>query len=109
MFAELHAHCEYSNLRLPDSNIKINKLINHAHKIGLSGVAITDHECISGHIKAIQEAKKIRETSPDFKVVLGNEIYLINEDDYQNTDKFWHFLLLAKDKEIIPAIENNIP
>lgn len=97
MFSELHSHTEMSDMRLPDCTNKIDKLIKHAEKMGLSAVAVTDHECLSGHIKAIQQAKKINEVNPDFKVILGNEIYLINEDDYQSTDKFWHFILLAKD------------
>lgn len=97
MFSELHAHSEYSSLRFLDSTVKIGALIDYALKIGLSGVAVTDHECLSGHIKALQHYKEIKDEHPDFKLILGNEIYLINESDYQNTDKFFHFILLAKD------------
>lgn len=68
-------------------------------EIGLKGVAITDHECLSAHIEAIQHYKKMAEKHPQFKLILGNEIYLINEGDYQNTSQFFHFLLLAKDLE----------
>lgn len=98
-FSELHAHDEYSNVRLIDSTVKLTTLIDTAFEIGLKGVAITDHECLSGHIKAIKHYKQNEEKYKDFKIVLGNEIYLINEDDYQNTNKFFHFILLAKDKK----------
>ena len=53
-------------------------MVKQAHKQGSNAIAITDHECISGHIKALQQGKKIREENPDFKVLLGNEIYLTN-------------------------------
>lgn len=98
MYAELHTHSDIgSNVRLIDSTCTINKLIDTAVEYGFKGIAITDHESLSAHIKAIKKAQQIRSECPDFKLVLGNEIYLINETDYQNTDKFFHFLLLAKD------------
>ena len=98
MFAELHTHSEYSNVRLIDSTIKIENLIDHAIDMGLCGIAITDHECLSSHVKAIRHYKKKVESNDNFKLILGNEIYLINDDDYQNTTRFPHFILLAKDK-----------
>jgi len=98
-FYEHHFHTEYSNLRLSDSLNKLTNSIDYAIKLGLSGVTITDHECLSGHIKAIQHRKKLREKGiTDFKISLGNEIYLIDEEDYKETNTFYHFLLIAKDK-----------
>ena len=98
MFCELHCHTDKgSNTRLIDSTVKVTQAIDHAINIGLSGVAITDHESLSSHIQAIQYYKSIREKHPDFKLILGNEIYLIHQDNYKNTDKFFHFVLLAKD------------
>ena len=98
MFAELHTHCDVgSNLRLIDATCTVEASINKAVELGFAGMAITDHEALSAHIKAIQTVKKIREQRPDFRLVLGNEIYLIGTDDYKNTNKFWHFILLAKD------------
>lgn len=32
---------------------KEDTLIDYAIELGLSGIAITDHECIGGHIKAM--------------------------------------------------------
>lgn len=98
-FYEHHCHTEYSNLRLTDSLNGLINTIDYAREIGLKGITISDHDCLSGHIKAIQYRKKIRAQGSDFKISLGNEIYLIDEKDYQNTDKFFHFLLIAKDKK----------
>lgn len=108
-----------SNIRMLDCIIKEDKLIDYALELGLTGVAITDHESVSGYIKALKymkslksKAKKILETEPNdkwanrvknFKLVLGNEIYLCRDNlsaknFIKGEDKFWHFILLAKDK-----------
>ena len=62
-----------------DSINKPKDLIDTAIKLGLSGIAITDHECLSAHMEVNQYAKKIKEKYPDFKIALGNEIYLVDE------------------------------
>lgn len=72
-----------------------DKLIDKAIEFGLSGIAITDHECLSAHMEVNQYAKKLRETHPDFTVALGNEIYLTDTRD--NGQKYYHFILIAKD------------
>lgn len=97
MYAELHVHTHHSNHRLPDCIIKTEDAIQYAFDLGLKAVSITDHECLSGHIKAIQLNKKLQEINPDFKVILGNEIYLIKSLDKEEKKKYYHFLLLAKD------------
>lgn len=97
MYSELHCHTEYSNLRLPDCDSKVKDVVNTAFDMGYKAVAITDHECISGHIKALQEGKKLKERREDFKVILGNEIYLIDSLEKEPKKKYYHFLLLAKD------------
>lgn len=103
----LHCHSDYSNIRLIDCINKIPRLIKRAVELGNSGIAITDHESVSGHVKAIQTVKNGKEngTIPkDFKLILGNEVYLVNSleevrDNYQpKVTKFWHFILLAKDE-----------
>lgn len=78
--AELHWHQDYSNIRLPDSTNTIKKSILKANEMGLAGMAITDHESLGGHVKAIQTVealKKEGKIEKDFKLVLGNEIYLV--------------------------------
>ena len=94
---EVHSHTHYSNIRLLDSINRPEKLIERAQKIGLAGIAITDHECLSSSIEVNILAKKLREENPDFKIALGNEIYLT--DTRENGIRYWHFILIAKDKE----------
>ena len=98
----LHNHTMYSNLRLRDCIIRENELINYALELGHEVVAITDHESISNAIKVEKYYKKIKKENPNFKVILGNEIYLcrngLNSQNFiPKQDKYYHFVLLAKD------------
>ena len=112
----LHNHTDYSNIRLLDSINRVEDLVDTALELNYSGIAITDHEFIGSHHKAIkyvEEGKKIDEETglskipQDFKLILGNEIYLVEDakwcqDNYYNKDvevKFLHYLLLAKNKD----------
>ena len=91
----IHNHTYYSNIRLLDSINRPIDLIDKAIELGLSGIAITDHECLSAHMEVNQYAKKIKEKYPDFLIALGNEIYLVNKRE--PGQKYFHFLLIAKD------------
>lgn len=98
----LHNHTDYSNLRLRDCINKLDNLISYAGELGHEVVAITDHESISGWVKAEKTANKIKEKYPNLKVILGNEIYLcrngLNADNFnKDNDRYYHFILLAKD------------
>ena len=93
---EVHSHSEYSNIRLLDCINKVTDLIDRAVEIGLSGIALTDHECLSGHPEANFYAQKILEKHPNFKVALGNEIYLT--PNREMGQKYYHFILIAKNK-----------
>ena len=90
-----HNHTVYSNLRLIDCINKPKALIDKAIQLGLSGIAITDHEALCCHIEVNQYAKKLQEINPDFTIALGNEIYLI--DQRFGGQKYYHFILIAKD------------
>ena len=90
-----HNHTVYSNIRLIDSINSPEDLIDKAIELGLSGIAITDHECLSAHVRAEKYYKKILEKHPDFKLALGNEIYLTETRD--KNQKYYHFILIAKD------------
>ena len=94
---ECHSHTMYSNIRLLDSINRPDKLIERAIEIGLAGIAITDHESLSCHIEVNKIAAGLKESNPDFKIALGNEIYLT--DTRENGQKYWHFILIAKDAE----------
>lgn len=98
MYCSVHNHTQYSNLKLRDSINRIEHLVDKAIEYGFNGLAITDHEVISGHIEALEIQDKIKKTNPDFKVILGNEIYLIKQEDYKNNPRYWHFILLACDE-----------
>ena len=100
----LHNHTEYSNLRLRDAIIRPAELIDYAIELGHEVVAFTEHESVSNAIKIEKYYKKIKEKHPDFKVILGNEIYLcrdgLNGENFDRAnDKYYHFILLAKDIE----------
>ena len=86
----------YSNIRLLDCINRPIDLINKAVELGLSGIAITDHECLSAHMEVNQYAKKLKEKNPDFVIALGNEIYLV--DKRESGIKYNHFILIAKDE-----------
>lgn len=104
----IHAHADYSNLRVIDCINSIELLLETAVNVGYKGIALTDHESVSGHIEALQitkEMKKNKKMPEDFKIILGNEIYLVNSleevrDNYKSgVTKFPHFVLLACDPD----------
>lgn len=114
-----HNHSEISNalLGFPDVVARLNDLIQTAYDLGLNGIAITEHEGISSHIKAldyVSEAYKEHtvdgKTIPPkftrpFTLALGNEIYLMEEHEdlenreHWNTYPYYHFILTALDTE----------
>ena len=99
----LHNHTHTSNLRLRDCIIRENELIDYALELGHEVVAFTEHDSVSNVIKIEKYYKKIKEKNPNFKVILGNEIYLCRngltkENFVKGQDKFYHFVLLAKDQ-----------
>ena len=100
----LHNHRDYSNLRLRDSINTYKDLIDYAIKLGHEVIAFTEHESVSNAIKIEGYYKKIKAENPDFKVILGNEIYLVrdgltSENFQKEFDKYFHFILLARDLE----------
>lgn len=86
-----HCHTEMSNFRLLDCIVKLPDLIKRGKEIGLAGLAVTDHETIAQSIRVC----KLQKENPDFKIAIGNEIYLT--DVRQNGIKYWHQILIAKD------------
>lgn len=93
---EVHSHTHYSNLRLLDSINRPKNLINRAIELGLAGIAITDHECLSSHPEINFYQEEVQKEHPDFKIALGNEIYLTETRDMGQ--KYYHFILIAKNK-----------
>ena len=106
IFVHLHVHSEYSNIRILDSINKIEDMITYVNKLGNLAMAITDHECLSSHVKFLNTVEKLKSKEKihkDFKPILGNEIYLVDEETMyeemkeQGKTQFYHFLILAKD------------
>ena len=100
----LHNHTDYSNETLRDCINTVPGLIDLAINLGHECVAITDHETISSYIKAEKYYNKIKEQHPNFKLIRGNEIYLtrngLTANNYdKDKDRYFHFILLAKDIE----------
>ena len=73
-------------------------MLSRAQELGQSVVAFTDHETISSWVKIEKAAAKCE----GLKVIRGNEIYLcrngLNAQNFdREKDKYYHFILLAKD------------
>ena len=116
---ELHAHSDVSNIRLLDAISTVEDLILGAADMNLGGIAFTEHESCSSHVKAILKVRELKEIDEetglsripqDFKLILGNEIYLVDSleevrDNYESgVTKFPHFIILAKNKDGHEAI-----
>ena len=100
----LHNHTDMSNQRLRDAITRYDELIDYAIELGQEVIAFTEHETISNAVKIEKYYQKVKKENPNFKVILGNEIYLSKDDLSSDTytpgeDKFFHFVLLAKDAE----------
>lgn len=105
MFGELHVHTDRSNTRgFLDAINRVEDLIEYSHSLDHCGIAITDHDTIAVHMEAIEHMqglrKKDKEKWKDYKLILGNEIYLCSKLQIEEKQyKFYHFILLAKDAE----------
>lgn len=107
MYINLHTHTEYSNFITKDSTNRIPKVIEYVVKMGQNGYASTDHEFVGNHVKILSTVSQMKASGKipqDFKVILGNEIYLVDKQDMEEkiankeSVKFYHFILLAKDE-----------
>ena len=99
----IHNHTDIgSNHEFRDSINKVKDLINYAHSLGHKGICITDHESLSAHFKALDyyESKMDEDDWKDFKIGLGNEIYLCPEfitAENIGNNFYPHFILIALD------------
>lgn len=102
-YGSIHDHTDRSNFRIRDSINRLNELCWYAAKeLKHNFIAITDHETIATAIECQEIEQEIRKEFPNFKVIRGNEIYLcrngLSKENYiRGEDKFYHFILLAKD------------
>ncbi|GMA26230.1 error-prone DNA polymerase [Luteimicrobium album] len=67
-YAELHAHSAYSFL---DGANQPAELVGEAHRLGLSGLALTDHDGLYGVVKFAEAARRV-----GLPTVFGAELHL---------------------------------
>jgi predicted metal-dependent phosphoesterase TrpH len=66
MRLDIHAHSSHSN----DGSTAPDEILKHARKMGLTGIAITDHNDISGSLKLWKDNLDIK----DFIIIPGMEV-----------------------------------
>lgn len=104
-YFSIHCHSDRSNFRLRDATNKPEDLIKEAAKKGLSGICLTDHETLAGTLTFYKYWEDHKDELPkDFKVGIGDEIYLVEKDTLNLVEqnekvRYNHFLLLAKNQQ----------
>lgn len=93
--ASIHNHSYYSNIRLLDALSSPIDIVNRAIELNIDMIGISEHESLSSHIILNKYAAELKSDYPNFKIALGNEIYLTK--DRESGQKYYHFLLCAKD------------
>ncbi|WP_157426186.1 error-prone DNA polymerase [Agromyces salentinus] len=93
-YAELHAHSTYSFL---DGASAPEQLVEEAHRLGLTGLAITDHDGFYGVVRFAEAA----ESFPELETVFGAELSLgLSAPQMGAADpEGEHLLVLARQQE----------
>jgi DNA polymerase-3 subunit alpha len=90
----LHLHTEYSLL---DGACRLDRLVDKAHELKFSSLAITDHGAMHGAIEFYQAAR-----AKGIKPIIGCEVYVAPGSRLERKkvegDKYHHLGLLAKDE-----------
>ncbi|MFZ0169793.1 MAG: DNA polymerase III subunit alpha [Candidatus Dormiibacterota bacterium] len=93
-FAHLHTHSEYSLL---DGAARIKALVQRAHDLGQSAIAITDHGVLAGAIEFYEAATAVGVTP-----IIGCEVYVAARSHLQKEGRPdrdpYHLILLARDQ-----------
>ena len=95
-FVHLHLHTEYSLL---DGACRLDRLVEKAHDLKFSSLAITDHGAIYGVVDFYKEARE-----KGIKPIIGCEVYvapgsrLEKKSATGGRDVYNHLVLLAKDE-----------
>lgn len=101
----IHNHTSKSNLRLRDSINKPEEMIEYAYNLGLPGLCLTEHASLSSHVETQKFLDANKEKYKDFKIGYGNEVYLVDKEktkyakENNESMKFYHFILLAKNND----------
>lgn len=69
-------------------------IIDKAIELNINMIGISEHESLSSHIRINKYAQSLKEQYPDFKVALGNEIYLTQTRN--KGQQYYHSLLVGK-------------
>ena len=95
-FVHLHLHTEYSLL---DGACRLDRLVDKAHDLKFSSLAITDHGVLYGAIEFFQKARE-----KGIKPIIGCEVYVAPGSRLEKKtgsgggrDIYNHLVLLAKD------------
>lgn len=89
-YFSMHNHTEFS---FKDGIGHVEEMLEYANKIGLSGIAFTEHGNCFSHPYANLYSKKY----PNLKVVLGVEFYeAFNAKVKDKDSKYFHLIALAK-------------
>lgn len=101
-FTHLHVHSQYSLL---DGQASVKSLVNRAAKLGMRGLALTDHGNMFGIKDFFNTVKKVNADLDDdhkLKPILGCEMYVAREDLHDRNDKNdkgYHLIVLAKNEK----------
>ena len=79
---EVHSHTHYSNLRLLDCINRPKDLVKRALELGLSGIAITDHETLASHIELNIYQKEVQKDGFR-RVAAGRQAGSVEADSVQ--------------------------
>jgi len=94
-FTHLHLHSHYSLL---DGLPKIDQILDHAQKLGMDSLALTDHGNLYGAIEFYKKAK-----AKGIKPIIGCEIYQakgkMTEKRPNIDNKSYHLILLVKNEK----------
>ena len=95
-FVHLHLHTEYSLL---DGACRLDRLMERAHALKFSSIAVTDHGVLYGAVDFYREARE-----KGLKPIIGCEVYvapgsrLDKKSGNGGRDVYNHLVLLAKDE-----------
>jgi predicted metal-dependent phosphoesterase TrpH/glycosyltransferase involved in cell wall biosynthesis len=69
---DLHLHTDWSH----DCSIPASELVDHAERIGLGGIAVTDHNVFGGALEAVELAR-----SRELVVIPGEEVKTLDQGE----------------------------
>ncbi|MBI2415129.1 MAG: DNA polymerase III subunit alpha [Candidatus Kerfeldbacteria bacterium] len=94
-FTHLHVHSHYSLL---DGLPKIDALVQQAHQLGMTSLALTDHGSLYGAIEFYQACRR-RQLKP----IIGTELYVAQRSRFDKQprldDRPYHLVVLAETTE----------